>query len=198
MYVEFNFVRDESEPADCTICSRMQGSVFDYDLSSDDEEARIGIAEFSFYLIDQHYAFTIGLPNWDEILFDTETSIDALREFLESGHTDRNFIYMEEIVVQPEFRRRGVLKTIIETVGRLWSESPLVLCACPLKDMSEKVTQEELGSWYASLGFKHLAGLTQYYIMWRDAADYDPVDEAEREKIEREIMREEILQELQG
>jgi GNAT superfamily N-acetyltransferase len=146
----------------------MSGRVWDFD----DDEKEFDLASFKIYHCDVHRCFELGC----EPVFMLEHSwsdIDCLRSYLEPGDVIQNFIYIEEFHVQPQYRRQGITRCVVEHIGRLWSQLPLVLKAFPQHDIHDKYTPEDLEKCYETLGFKRIPGIdtSEHLLMMRDAVD---------------------------
>lgn len=152
------------------IAQRMSGRVFDFG----DDEQEYDLASFNLYHCDVLRCFELSC-DLSEMLVDAWSDIDCLRVFFEPEEVLYNFIYIEEILVQPQYRRQGITRRVVEHIGRLWAELPLVLKAFPMHDMADKYTPEDLEKWYETLGFKRIPGIdtSEHLLMMREAADLD-------------------------
>lgn len=168
MFTSINYTKfhDAHELED--LAHRMSGRVFDFG----DDEKEHDLASFSLYHCDVHRCYELGC-DLVEMLVDSWSDIDCLRPYLEPEDVIQNFIYIEEIHVQPQYRRQGITRRVVEHIGRLWSEQPLVIKAFPMHDMADKYTPEDLEKWYETLGFKRIPGIdtSEHLLMMRDAVD---------------------------
>ena len=150
------------------IAQRMSGRVCDFD----DDDKEFDLASFNFYHCDVCRCFELGCET-TVMLEDTRTNIEVLFPYLAPGDVIHNFIYIEQVHVQPQYRRQGITRRIVEQIGRLWSELALVLVAAPMHDMKGKRTPEELEKWYETLGFKRIPGIdaSEHLLMERYPVD---------------------------
>lgn len=168
MFTSINYTRQHHKGELEDLAQRMSGRVFDFG----DDEQEYDLASFNLYHCDVHRCFELGC-DLSEMLVDAWSDIDCLRPFFEPEEVLSNFIHIEEIHVQPQYRRQGITRRVVEHIGRLWAELPLVLKAFPQHDMYDKYTPEDLEKWYETLGFKRIPGIdtSEHLLMMRDAVD---------------------------
>ena len=170
MFTSINYTKFHNADELEDLAHRMAGRVWDF--VGGDDRKEYDLASFSLYHCNVARCFELGC-DVSEMLVDAYSDIDCLRVFFEPEDVLYNFIYIEEIHVQPEYRRQGITRRVVEHIGRLWSELPLVIHAFPMHDMADKFTPEDLEKWYETLGFKRIPGIdtSKHLLMMREAVD---------------------------
>ena len=75
---------------------------------------------------------------------------------------DPKHYWITALYVVPQFRGRGIAKTLVNAVIQLYSDKPICLTPYAYKDKPK--SDEELVSMYKHLGFKEISGQKHYLI----------------------------------
>ncbi len=64
----------------------------------------------------------------------------------------KNFLYLQEVRVQPHLRRMGIMRRIITDLAGTWANEEIVIYPEPL-DSEKPVEKDDLIMWYENVGF---------------------------------------------
>ena len=64
----------------------------------------------------------------------------------------KNFLYLQEVKVDPAFRRSGVMRRIVDDLAGTWANEEIVIYPEPL-DVKDPVAKLDLIMWYENVGF---------------------------------------------
>ena len=121
---------------------------------------------FKEYLKESYEWSTISQKNGiggTNIKYSIKNNLEEIAYIKTTEPIEENQTWIQALYVAPQYRRKGLAKQLVNHVIKLRT-TPLYLRATPYKD--EPLSEDNLISFYQSLGFKPINHLNKVYLKY--------------------------------